>query len=154
MNFLAENAIYSLLVIFIKTTFMNFYFLDAGIGSVTTLLWLAVLLLLAVSVVEWIVLLFFNLGNPGKMILHSLIVNIASTILGYILAGPLDSIGQNDSTGLILWSTLFVITVIVEGLLLQVLNKQQPAKKVWMAAFTMNFVTYVAIYFLVGHGQS
>jgi hypothetical protein len=130
---------------------MKFYFLDAGIGSVTTLIWLAVLLVLAVSIVEWFVLLLFKLGNPGKLFLHSLLVNVASALLGYVLAAPLDSIGQNDSSGLVSWLAFFVLTVIVEGFLLQVLNKQQPAKRVWLAAITMNVVTYVALYFLTGH---
>jgi O-antigen/teichoic acid export membrane protein len=131
---------------------MNFYFLDAGIGSVTDLIWLAVILIVGVSIVEWFVLLLFNLGNPGKLFLHSLLVNVVSALLGYALSGPLDSIGQNDSSGLVLWSTLFAITVIVEGFLLQVLNRQQPAKKVWLAALIMNIVTYVALFFLTGHG--
>lgn len=131
---------------------MNFYFLDAGIGSVTDLIWLAVLFVIGVSIVEWIILLLFNLGNPGKMFLHSLLVNFASAILGYILAEPLGSIGRNDSSGVVSWIVFFVVTVVVEGFLLQVLNKQQPTKKVWLATITMNIVTYVALYFLTSSG--
>jgi hypothetical protein len=129
---------------------MKFIILDVAIGSATGLLWLALLLLLGVIIVEWIVLLLFGLGNPGKLFLHSLIVNIASTILGYVLAAPLSSISQNNSSDLLSWLVFFIVTVIVEGFLLQVLNKEQPAKKVWMATFTMNLVSYLALYLLFG----
>ena len=129
---------------------MKLFLLDAGIGSVTGLLWLALILLLGVVIVEWIVMLLFGLGNPGKLFLHSLIVNIASTILGYVLAAPLSSISQNESSDFLSWLIFFVLTVIVEGFLLQVLNKEQPVKKVWMATFTMNLVSYLALYLLFG----
>lgn len=131
---------------------MNFYFLDAGIGA-EGLVWLAVIYLLAVTIVEWIILLFFNLGNPGKLILHSLIINVASAVVGYIIAEPLDSIVKSDPNGLITWSIFFVITILIEGFLLQLLNRQQPPKRVWLAAITMNAVTYIALFFLTGHAS-
>ena len=133
---------------------MKLYFLDAGIGSVTTLIWFAIILFIGVSIVEWVILLLFKLGNPGKLFLHSLLVNFVSTIFGYVLAEPLSSISQNDSSGLLSWLTFFIVTVLVEGFLLQILNKQQPAKKVWMATFTMNLVSYLALYFLFGGSRN
>lgn len=132
---------------------MKLYFLDAGFVSVTDLLWLALIVLLGITVVEWIVLLLFSINTPGKAFLHSLIVNVASAVLGYALAEPVASIGQNDSSGLLSWFVFFAVTLIVEGFLLQLLNKQKPAKKVWLAAITMNIVTYAALYFLAGYRE-
>ncbi|HYM95060.1 MAG TPA: hypothetical protein VET23_13025 [Chitinophagaceae bacterium] len=127
---------------------MNFYFLDGG-GAFLVFSGLIIFMALTI-VVEGVILLLFKIDKPGKVFLYSLIVNLASLGVGYIILPLVRQIGNGFSTsGLVLrWIFMFAITVLVEGFLLILLTKKKPREKVWLAAVVMNLVSYALLYLL------
>ncbi|MFI5133341.1 MAG: hypothetical protein ACHQEB_03340 [Chitinophagales bacterium] len=126
---------------------MRLYILDGGIGNVTTIIWLFVVILLIVILIESVVMLLLKFNNFGKCVIDSIIVNVASALVGYCTLGLVNDISSGGGI-LFQWFIIYVITVIVEGLLLWILNRQQPTKKIWTVAITMNLVSYIFLYLI------
>jgi hypothetical protein len=127
---------------------MQFHLLDAGLSLTFTdsiiLLFVATAI---VAVVEALIMLPFKINKPGNIFLYSLLVNIASVAVGF---AALSWFQEGITSRIVTWLLLFIVTVLVEGFLLFLLNKQKESKKVWMATIAMNIVTYVLLYVLFG----
>ena len=128
---------------------MNLYLLDAG-GVLIIGYFLVIFHGLTVFL-EWGVLILFKINRPGKLLLFSFIVNLVSLGLGYVMLPVIKGIGVDTSSLSIIlkWVAMFSVTVLAEGLLLILLNKQNSVSrnKIWLAALVMNTVTYLVLYF-------
>jgi hypothetical protein len=129
---------------------MRFFILDASLAGLAEAILIGYMIV--VTLVEAIVMIFFKFNSFGKCLLDSFLVNLASLGAGYVVS----SLGFNINLGGESYLSLlagFLISVIIEGLLLQLLNKKHPASKVWQVAAVMNLVTYFAfllIFFAYG----
>ncbi len=121
---------------------MDISLLDASLAGLAELI--LVIALIIIMVIEWIVMLIMKLSSPVKALLHSFFVNLASLAVGYILPKFSIEIGlvSENFSGLFIG---FIISVIVEGLILQVLNKKVAPKKVWLTCVVMNIVSYAGL---------
>ena len=110
----------------------------------------------------------FHCQIPGtrsfwKSLRNSLIVNLASGILGFIwvfvqlprLEGLSDQTGGDyyqvsDIAGRALWVSMvvyWILSVIVEGFTLVALDqKQHPRRRVWQVTLVANVLSYVALF--------
>ncbi|HVT83725.1 MAG TPA: hypothetical protein VHD35_00915 [Chitinophagaceae bacterium] len=126
---------------------MNTFLLDAGIGLASNILWILLLILFAVILIEAVVMVLFKIGNFWKAFSHSSIVNIVSTIVGYILINQLDPLSGKISS-LEQWLIFYWVTVVMEGLLMMLLFTHTSKSKLWLVTVVMNLVSYVFLYLL------
>lgn len=121
---------------------MKFYLLDAAAGGL--ILGMLVLFMLFAILLEGVTLLLLKYNKAGKCFLDSFLVNIASLVVGLLIArfnvdGGLD-ITDNGYINVFL---LFLITVVVEFIVLYLLNSKKPISKTAVAAILINVVSYL-----------
>ncbi|MCZ2459420.1 MAG: hypothetical protein LC128_07315 [Chitinophagales bacterium] len=129
---------------------MNIFLSDVVVGTPTffeAFPWHLLLILLAVIVIEAVVMLLFRLNGFGKVLLNSLIVNVASTVAGYLLFTRLISLSSVVSS-LTLWLIFFLATVIIEGLVMMLLYSGRSKGKIWGVTVVMNLASYIFLYIL------
>jgi hypothetical protein len=129
---------------YIKNT-MQTPFLDAG-GAF--LFEYVVLAFLAVATLaEAVVMILMKFNNAAKCFLDAFIVNLASLLAGYALLRFMQkSDGREEYTGQTLeLVVMFLVTIIIEGLLLMLLNKKKKPGETWLVTFTMNVVSYALL---------
>ncbi|MBD2465820.1 hypothetical protein H6G89_33060 [Oscillatoria sp. FACHB-1407] len=114
-------------------------------------------LLVAIVVVEGVILWAFRRKSWGRSLLHALIMNLVSTVLGFVLAAfyffLLNQILESAPPALQLsvfllatWAT----SVLLEGLVLLGLKWENRAKT-WQAVAVANLLSYVLLgLFMVG----
>ena len=124
---------------------MQLFFLDvvdADISRSTDLIPVAVIAITILA--EAVVMLLMKYNNFGKSLLHSLILNLASVAVGYILVETVPALfGNYDIPHLLL---LMLITIAVELPLLYLLNRKKPVRDTILAASLVNLVTYILFY--------
>ena len=130
--------------------------LDGGISTkgLQALFFTVIALLILIILIEAVVMLFFNFNKFGKCLLDSFLVNLASLIAGFILSSLNLSISVLDNPGNITVILIaLLVTIVVEGWVLQLLNMKKPAKKVWLVCAVMNIISYAALigfYYMFG----
>ena len=118
---------------------MKLYLLDgAAAGLILALL---VIFMLAAIVLEGFALLLLKYNKAGKAFLDSFVVNIASLAFGFLLLTTRFGLAftGNDYLDFFL---IFLITVVVEFIILYLMNRQKPIKKTLVAATVINLVSY------------
>jgi hypothetical protein len=107
------------------------------------------MMFLIVSIVEAFVLWAFKLASFKKSLLGSLLMNLASTVVGFILLilGPffvlVFLLAPLGVFGAFLISlVLCVLSIAIEAFVLRSL-KWTPSKQVWRAVMTANGITYL-----------
>ena len=124
-----------------KRTTMNFYLLDAAAGGL--ILGMLVLFMIFAILLEGVTLLLLKYNKAGKCFLDSFLVNIASLLVGLVIAqSSVDGLDITDN-GYINVFLLFLITVVVEFVFLYLLNKKKPVSKTIIAAVLINVVSYL-----------
>ena len=130
---------------------MRFYLLDGAAAGL--ILGLLIIFMLAAIVFEALTLLLLKYNKAGKAFLDSFVVNIASLAFGFLLLTTrfgLEFTG-NDYLDFFL---IFLITVLVEFVILYLMNRQKPVKKTLVAAVVVNLVSYGLLilfrYFITG----
>ncbi|MBS1921137.1 MAG: hypothetical protein JST17_12870 [Bacteroidetes bacterium] len=126
---------------------MNTLLLDVAIGATNSVLWILLLVLLLVILIEAVIISLFRINNFGKAFLNSSIVNVVSTVIGYLLNTRLDFFSEKISSTE-QWLILFGITVVIEGLMMMVLNSKVSKGKLWLVTVIMNLVSYIFLYVL------
>lgn len=127
---------------------MKPFLLDGG-GAF--LVFSGLVLFMAITIIlEGVVLIIFKIEKGGKAFLYSLIVNLASLGVGYIILPLIRQIGNTFTTSgsILRWIFVFAITVLVEGFLLILLTKKKPREKVWLATLVMNLLSYAILLLL------
>ncbi|HSU27032.1 MAG TPA: hypothetical protein VLJ68_01545 [Chitinophagaceae bacterium] len=125
---------------------MNYTILDASLAGLFELI--LVVTLLVITVVEWIVMLLMKFSTPGKSLLYSFLANLASLAAGYIFSRfsiDIGLAGENYS-GLLIG---YVVSVVIEALLIQAISKGIAPKKVWLTSVVMNTVTYIGLFIIL-----
>lgn len=124
---------------------MEFFFLDVVDAGVSRTVDLTLVVVLALTILaEAIVMLLMKYNSFGKSLLHSLVLNIASAAIGYLLVETLPALfGNYDIPHLLL---LMLITIVVECPLLYLLNRKKPVRETILAASLINIVTYILFY--------
>lgn len=117
--------------------------LDVAPGYMVFSLGTAMLLILAIAIAaEGFILYFLGYKSLKRSLLDSLAINTASGIVGIAL-GALEIFDSLDLSPGLIFAFLFLLTVLIEGLLLTVLRKKTTSfKTVWTSAFVINFATY------------
>ena len=121
---------------------MNIYLLDAG-GLFYIAIFAGILFLLVAVLVEALIMKLMKYNLFGKAFLHSLLVNIISAVAGYLLMDT-----AFDSETLVGLAGLFLITLIIEGIGLYLLNNKYPVGKTFKVTLVMNLVTYSFLVFI------
>ena len=120
--------------------------LDASLAGLVEII--VIIYLLVVILVEAAVMALLKLNPFGKCLLDSLIVNVVSLGAGYLISATGFSITMGGDSFLSL-VVGFIVSVLVEGALLRVLNRKKPVKEVWKADVIMNSVTYFVMLIIV-----
>jgi hypothetical protein len=116
-------------------------FLDASLAGLAEIL--IILFMIAVTLIEAVVMVLFKLNKFGKCLLDSFLVNVASLVVGFLISTFYNiNLGGNSYLSLVIG---FIASVLVEGLLLQLLNRKTPAQKIWQVDIVMNVVTYIGM---------
>ena len=132
--------------IFSKTTTMKYYLLDAGGAGL--ILGLLVIFMLAAVFLEGLTLLLLKYNNAGRSFLDALVINLASLGVGYLIVSFTPT-GLDFTDNLYLdFFLIFLITVIVEFIVLYLLNQKKPVKKTFIAATVINLVSYLLLILL------
>ena len=124
---------------------MQLYILDVVDAGVSRSVDLTLVAVISVTIlVEAIVMLLMKYNNFGKSLLHSLILNLTSVAVGYLLVETVPALfGNYDIPHLLL---LMLVTIAVELPLLYLLNRNKPAKKTILVTSLVNLVTYTLFY--------
>ena len=136
---------------------MNLYPLDAaGAGILFMGAGLLVFVFFLWAIVEGLVIFLFKINRFWRSVGHATIVKVASLIAGFGVFALLKQSQWVDKAELTsspesytLWAGLFLLTVIIEGLLLKALNRSRPMGRVFLASIVMNLITYIIIFALV-----
>lgn len=124
---------------------MDLYILDVVDADVSRSVDLTLVAVIAITILaEAVVMLLLKYNNFGKSLLHSLILNLASVAVGYVLLETVPALfGNYEIPQLLL---LLLITVAVELPLLYLLNRNRPVKETIITASLINLVTYILFY--------
>ena len=118
---------------------MRIYLLDgAAAGLILALL---IIFMLAAIVLEGLTLLLLKYNKAGRSFLDSFVVNIASLAFGFLLLTTRFGL-EFTSNDYLDFFLIFVITVVVEFIVLYLMNRQKPVKKTLVAAIVINLVSY------------
>lgn len=118
---------------------MRIYLLDgAAAGLILALL---IIFMLAAIVLEGLTLLLLKYNKAGRAFLDSFVVNIASLAFGFLLLTTRFGL-EFTSNDYLDFFLIFVITVVVEFIVLYLMNRQKPVKKTLVAAIVINLVSY------------
>ena len=138
--------------------------LDAGGGVLLLLIPAAFIIHFIITVViESLILLGFKYGSFIKCVKHILLANFISLIAGLLLIKPfafLATIDKGEYSSaqtvvyyeiniVLLVSLFYLATIIIEGIILKLVNKKFETKKLILATFIMNLVTYIPIYLIL-----
>jgi len=124
---------------------MKLFLLDAG-GAGLVLVALVIFMLIA-FVAEALAMMLMKYNNAGKSFLDSLVINLVSLGAGYIvilLNSSLD-FTDNETVDFIL---IFLLTVVVEGITLYLLNQRKPISKTLLVTVVINLITYLVLYII------
>lgn len=124
---------------------MKYYMLDAGgAGLLIAFIGLGILFLFIAILLEAMVMAGFKYNVFRKAFLHSLIVNIASLCVGFVLEEVFA--GGLDTSQWVILLALYGVTIVVETPLLFAMNRTQPVSKTILVSLVMNFLTYIILF--------
>ena len=136
---------------------MNFYLLDAGGAALLLFIPIAfVFLLLVWGLVEGFVINLYGINRFWRSVWHAIIVNLLSLVVGFIMIGVAHSMDLSEYTSvrastelLPSWIIFWLVSVVVEALVLKALNRSKPWGKIFSASFVMNIITYIIMFAFV-----
>jgi hypothetical protein len=123
-----------------------FYSLDAGGAALFYLLIGAGIVFIILAVlIEALVMLLMKYHTLRKAIVQSLVVNLVSMIGGFFLLQlEWDWFNLDSIEGFI---GMFLITLIIEGLILYLFNKTTWISRTILVILVMNIITYFVLFF-------
>jgi len=125
---------------------MKYYLLDAGGAGL--ILGLLVIFMLAAIFLEGLTLLLLKYNNAGRSFLDALVINLASLGVGYLIVSFTPT-GLDFTNNLYLdFFLIFLVTVVVEFIVLYLLNQKKSVKKTFIAATVINLVSYLLLILL------
>jgi len=132
-----ENSLF-----LVKRTVVKFFLLDgAGAGILVFIFALGLLFIISIIFIEAVVMWKMKLHPVyGRSLLHSLVVNLVSLAAGFVLVEIDSDLFHLDNMGGL--GIMFGMTLLVEYLLLYLMNRTVPVKRLMTICFLMNLVSY------------
>jgi biotin transporter BioY len=118
---------------------MKFYFLDAGGAGLV--FGFMIIFMIAAIIVEALIMLALKYNPVGKAFLDSLVINLVSLGVGFMILSVSDSLDITDNE-ILNYILVFLITVLTEMLALYLLNRSKPFSKTMQVSFVINLVSY------------
>ena len=108
-----------------------------------------IILMVLIIISEAIIMMFFKLNRFAKSLGDSVIVNIASLLIIFLVIGILADIevGAIDAPLFLTGAGLYLLTFIGESLVLKLLNRKLSWRRILPASAVMNLLTYILLYF-------
>lgn len=128
---------------------MRIILLDGvGAGILLFLFGLGLLFIIIAILLEAMIMQWMKMHASFKVALpQSVGVNIASLASGFVLSSiDSDLFHLNNMAG---FGVMFLVTVIIEFILLYLMNKKEPVKKILLICLAMNMATYLAAFILI-----
>jgi hypothetical protein len=124
---------------------MKLFLLDAGGAGLVVFVLL--FFMFAAIVTEAVIILLMKYNNAGKAFLDSLVINLVSLGAGYVVLYFYSSLDlyTNELLNLFL---LYLLTVLIEGITLYLLNRNKPLNKTILVAIVINLITYLGLFLL------
>ena len=140
---------------------MKLFLLDAAGPEILFLVPIAFILFLFVwGLVEGFVIYLFKINKFWRSIWHAMLINLASVVVGFIIMNTTNGTaveqyleideGPDYLSG---WAIYWVVSVLVEGLLLKALNRNDSWGKIFGASLVMNIITYIIMYSYINYFQ-
>jgi hypothetical protein len=101
--------------------------------------------------IEAIVMKLLNFNRFGKSLADSVIVNIVSLLLGFLLIGVLADlkVGQIEIPLYFTFMGIYLVTLLVEGIVLKVLNRIRSWHKIFTVSAIMNLFSWALLYIYI-----
>ncbi len=134
---------------------MKLFLLDAAGAELILLLPGAfVLFLFFWGLAEGFIINLFKINRFWRSVWHAMLVNLVSVIAGFVILNVTDDTDHEDlfnleadTNHLAAWGIYWLVSVIIEALVLKLLNRSAPWSKIFAASVVMNIITYVFLYF-------
>jgi hypothetical protein len=134
---------------------MKLFLLDAAGAELILLLPVAfVLFLFFWGLAEGFIINLFKINRFWKSVWHAMLVNLVSVIAGFVILNVTDGTQyedffelEADTRHLSPWVIYWIVSVVIEALVLKLLNRSAAWSKIFTASVVMNIITYVFLYF-------
>lgn len=120
------------------------YLLDAG--GPLLLIGPLVIFMFCIVLVEAVIMFFMKMNRFLKCVGDSILVNLGSLLIGvllFLIGGQIDL----ELPFWIIFSGLYLITVVSEAVFLKWLNKGKSWQRVFIVSIIMNIASYLILYF-------
>jgi len=123
-----------------------------GAGLIFIAYGLLIMFILLAIVLESLVMLWMKYNTRFKKVIRdSFLVNIVSLVAGFVLLKLFHDFFSYYS--LLNIAILYGVSVLIEGFLLRVLNKDRLLSTTFLVCFLMNIVSYALLYAIVNSGK-
>ena len=125
---------------------MNFYLLDAAAPGLV--FGVMILFMIVTIILEAVTMMIMKYNKAGKAFLDSFLINLVSMGAGFVILLSGSGLFEIVDSPFLSITILFLITVVVEFLVLYLLNRKLTIQKTLTAAIVINLVTYLLYYLL------
>lgn len=125
---------------------MNFYLLDAAAPGL--IFGVMIIFMIITIVLEAVTMIIMKYNKAGKAFLDSFLANLVSMGAGFVILFSGSGLFEIADSAILSVGILFLITVVIEFLMLYFLNRKLPVQKTLMAAIVINLVSYL-LYYLI-----
>ena len=125
---------------------MNFYLLDAAAPGL--IFGVMIIFMLITIALEAVTMIIMKYNKAGKAFLDSLLINLVSMGAGFLILLSGTGLFEIVDSPVLSIGILFLITVIVEFLILYLLNRKIPIQKTLGAAVVINIISYLLFYLI------
>ena len=120
---------------------MNFYLLDAAAPGL--IFGLMIIFMIVTIVLEALAMIIMKYNKAGKAFLDSFLANLVSMGAGFLILFSGTGLFEIADSAILSIVILFLITVVIEFLILYLLNRKLPVHKTLMAAIVINLISYL-----------
>jgi len=125
---------------------MNFYLPDAAAPGL--IFGVMIIFMLITIVLEAVTMIILKYNKAGKAFLDSFLINLVSMGAGFMILFSGVGLFEIVESTILSIAILFLITVIIEFLMLYLLNKKIPVQKTLVASVVINIISYLLFYFI------
>ena len=125
---------------------MNFYLLDAAAPGL--IFGVMIIFMIVIIVLEAVTMMIMKYNKAGKAFLDSFLINLVSMGVGFLILFSDSSLFEITDNAIVGLAILFLITVVIEFLILYLLNRKLSVQKTLIASVVINLVSYL-LYYLI-----
>jgi len=127
---------------------MNFYLLDAAAPGL--IFGVMIIFMIVTIILEAVTMIIMKYNKAGNAFLGSFLANLVSMGAGFMILFSGSDLFEIDDRPILSLGILFLITVVLEFLILYMLNRKLPVQKTLIAAIVINLVSYL-LYYLIAY---